>query len=154
MTMPEMAQAVSTCVHCGFCVPVCPTWDILREENDSPRGRLYLTRAEAEGRVDPARAFAMHIGRCLGCRACESVCPAGVPYGQLLEKARATRKEVALEEARGSLLDFTIPIPLPKSVERIVGLKDATGKLERVARTRVTSPRPTLALDGLRPRSA
>ncbi len=79
---------LATCVHCGFCVPECPTWDLLREENDSPRGRLYLMRAETDGRVDPAGAFALHLGRCLGCRACESVCPAGVPYGHLLEKAR------------------------------------------------------------------
>ena len=82
-------ELLSACVHCGFCVPVCPTWDILREENDSPRGRLYLMRAEADGRVDPAGAFSVHLGRCLGCRACESVCPAGVPYGHLLERARA-----------------------------------------------------------------
>lgn len=82
-------ELLSACVHCGFCVPVCPTWDILREENDSPRGRLYLMRAEADGRVDPSGAFSVHLGRCLGCRACESVCPAGVPYGHLLERARA-----------------------------------------------------------------
>ncbi len=82
-------EFLSACVHCGFCVPVCPTWDILREENDSPRGRLYLMRAEADGRVNPAGAFSVHLGRCLGCRACESVCPAGVPYGHLLERARA-----------------------------------------------------------------
>lgn len=82
-------DSLTACVHCGFCVPVCPTWDILREENDSPRGRLYLMRAEIEGRVDPAGAFADHIGRCVGCRACETVCPAGVPYGHLLEQARA-----------------------------------------------------------------
>jgi glycolate oxidase iron-sulfur subunit len=82
-------ELLSACVHCGFCVPVCPTWDILREENDSPRGRLYLMRAEADGRVDPAGAFSVHLGRCLGCRACESACPAGVPYGHLLEQARA-----------------------------------------------------------------
>jgi len=81
-------ELLAACVHCGFCVPVCPTWDILREENDSPRGRLYLMRAEAEGRVDPAGAFSIHLGRCLGCRACESACPAGVPYGHLLELAR------------------------------------------------------------------
>lgn len=80
---------LAACVHCGFCVPVCPTWDILREENDSPRGRLYLMRAESEGRVDASGAFSMHLGRCLGCRACESVCPAGVPFGHLLERARA-----------------------------------------------------------------
>jgi len=82
-------ELLAACVHCGFCVPVCPTWDILREENDSPRGRLYLMRAEAEGRVDPAGAFSIHMDRCLGCRACESVCPAGVPFGHLLERARA-----------------------------------------------------------------
>jgi glycolate oxidase iron-sulfur subunit len=82
-------ELLAACVHCGFCVPVCPTWDILREENDSPRGRLYLMRAEAEGRVDPSGAFSIHLGRCLGCRACESVCPAGVPFGHLLERARA-----------------------------------------------------------------
>lgn len=82
-------ELLAACVHCGFCVPVCPTWDLLREENDSPRGRLYLMRAEAEGRVDPAGAFSVHMDRCLGCRACESVCPAGVPFGHLLERARA-----------------------------------------------------------------
>lgn len=82
-------ELLATCVHCGFCVPACPTWDILREENDSPRGRLYLMRAEADGRVNPAGAFGVHLGRCLGCRACESVCPAGVPYGHLLERSRA-----------------------------------------------------------------
>ncbi len=82
-------ELLAACVHCGFCVPVCPTWDILREENDSPRGRLYLMRAEVEGRVDPAGAFSIHMNRCLGCRACESVCPAGVLFGHLLERSRA-----------------------------------------------------------------
>ncbi len=87
---PDVSDELLTaCVHCGFCIPVCPTWDILREENDSPRGRLYLMRAEADGRVDPAGAFSVHLGRCLGCRACESVCPAGVSFGHLLERARA-----------------------------------------------------------------
>lgn len=82
-------ELLAACVHCGFCIPVCPTWDILREENDSPRGRLYLMRAESEGRVQAGGAFSLHLGRCLGCRACESVCPAGVPFGHLLERARA-----------------------------------------------------------------
>lgn len=83
------ADSMTACVHCGFCVPACPTWDLLGDENDSPRGRLYLMRAEGEGRVSPDGAFAVHLQRCLGCRACESVCPAGVPYGHLLERARA-----------------------------------------------------------------
>jgi glycolate oxidase iron-sulfur subunit len=104
-------ELLSACVHCGFCVPVCPTWDILREENDSPRGRLYLMRAEADGRVDPAGAFSVHLGRCLGCRACESVCPAGVPYGHLLERARARipARPMARRRTRWFLAALTNP---------------------------------------------
>ena len=104
-------ELLSACVHCGFCVPVCPTWDILREENDSPRGRLYLMRAEADGRVDPAGAFSIHLGRCLGCRACESACPAGVPYGHLLEQARTRipTRPVALRRKRWFLSALTNP---------------------------------------------
>ncbi|MDT8437191.1 MAG: heterodisulfide reductase-related iron-sulfur binding cluster [Gemmatimonadota bacterium] len=76
------------CVHCGFCLPACPTYEVLLDENDSPRGRLALMRAHEEGRIGSEGAFQLHIGRCLGCRACETACPAGVPYGSLLERAR------------------------------------------------------------------
>ena len=77
------------CIHCGLCLEACPTYVITGNENDGPRGRLYLMRAVAEGRLEnTSSAFQTHIDRCLGCRACEQVCPAGVEYGQLLEASR------------------------------------------------------------------
>jgi glycolate oxidase iron-sulfur subunit len=87
----EQKDRLLPCVHCGFCLPACPTYNRLGDEADSPRGRLHLMQAVVEGRLDPASdAFRTHIDRCLGCRACEPVCPSGVEYGTLLEYARET----------------------------------------------------------------
>ncbi len=82
---------LDACVHCGFCLPACPTYLALEDENDSPRGRLVLMRALLDGRVAADDANAMrHFDQCLGCRGCETACPSGVPYGALLEATRAT----------------------------------------------------------------
>ena len=93
-TLTLQEDKLLACIHCGLCLEACPTYVITGNENDGPRGRLYLMRAVAEGRIEKtSNAFATHIDRCLGCRACEQVCPAGVEYGQLLEASR----EVLLE---------------------------------------------------------
>lgn len=85
---------INACVHCGFCLQACPTYLNLEDENDSPRGRIFLMRSMLEGTVAPTDAMVkQHIDQCLGCRACEPVCPSGVPYGQLLEATRATLNE-------------------------------------------------------------
>lgn len=81
---------IDACVHCGFCLPACPTYLALEDENDSPRGRIVLMRAVLDGRVAPDDPAMQHIDQCLGCRGCETACPSGVPYGALLEATRAT----------------------------------------------------------------
>jgi len=76
------------CIHCGLCLASCPTYLETGNENDSPRGRIYLMRAVQEGRLALGQTAVRHIDSCLGCRACEAVCPSGVQYGDLLEHTR------------------------------------------------------------------
>jgi len=84
---PDMEKMLD-CVHCGFCLPTCPTYLVLGNEMDSPRGRIYLMRAAAEGRIGISPSFVKHMSLCLVCRACETACPSGVQFGSLMEAAR------------------------------------------------------------------
>ncbi len=82
-------EGVNQCVHCGLCLASCPTFAELGTEMDSPRGRIFLIKALAEGRMALTDSTTRHLSLCLDCRACETVCPAGVPYGRLIEAAKA-----------------------------------------------------------------
>jgi glycolate oxidase iron-sulfur subunit len=91
---------ISTCVHCGLCLPSCPTYRETGLEMFSPRGRIYLMKAVADGRIGlESDVFQEQMSACLNCRACEAVCPSGVEYGQILEASR-TQIEQARADGR------------------------------------------------------
>jgi glycolate oxidase iron-sulfur subunit len=88
----ELREVVSDCVHCGFCLPACPTYQLWGEEMDSPRGRIHLIGQLLDG-VQASEAAAAHVDRCLGCMACVPACPSGVRYDRLIEAARSWIEE-------------------------------------------------------------
>jgi glycolate oxidase iron-sulfur subunit len=86
---PPPVKLIDECVHCGFCLPNCPTYSLWGEEMDSPRGRIYLMKMASEGLVRLEETFVQHFDRCLGCMACMTACPSGVKYDKLFESTRA-----------------------------------------------------------------
>jgi glycolate oxidase iron-sulfur subunit len=101
----QAAEAiVRNCVHCGFCTATCPTYQLLGDELDGPRGRIYLIKQVLEG-AEPTRKTQQHLDRCLTCRNCESTCPSGVEYGNLIDLGR-------------KLVDAKVPRPLPERALR------------------------------------
>lgn len=86
---PPSTKIIDTCVHCGFCLPVCPTYVLWNEEMDSPRGRIYLIKMASEGAATINPQWVGHFDTCLGCMACMTACPSGVDYGKLIEATRA-----------------------------------------------------------------
>lgn len=109
-----MAEAVQKCVHCGFCLPACPTYQVHGEEMDSPRGRIFLMKEVLEGRVELNEAE-LYVDRCLGCVSCETACPSGVPYGELLTAFRATsepqRERTIVDRTLRRFILETLPYP-------------------------------------------
>jgi glycolate oxidase iron-sulfur subunit len=138
-------ERLMECTHCGLCLPFCPTYRELGVEMDSPRGRIYLVRALEEERVQVTERLALHLDLCVGCRACETACPSGVEFGQILEHGRF----LLGKEHGGSspVLDLLYSRVLPKK-SRIVGL----GRLLALYRqSPLRSLTPALGRRGLLP---
>jgi len=128
----EAAERIlRTCVHCGFCLATCPTYQILGDELDSPRGRIYLMKQVFEG-ATPSAKTQLHLDRCLTCRNCETTCPSGVEYGKLLDigrhiveekvgrSASAAATRVALKTGLGSPMLFNTALKLGQSVRGLM----------------------------------
>jgi glycolate oxidase iron-sulfur subunit len=132
-----MARAIETCVHCGFCLAACPTYRVLGEEMDSPRGRIVLMKSALEGEL-PVEATLPFVDRCLGCMACVPACPSGVAYNDLLPAyrahAEARRGRGPVEAAARLLTHETLPYP------GRFRLAAAAGRLARPARGLLPEP--------------
>ena len=159
-----MAQAgpvradLESCIHCGMCLQACPTYVITGLETESPRGRIHLMQALLEGRAEPTPAVTVHFDRCLACRACEAVCPVGVPYGELIEDQRAQLAALSPPVLPRVLRWFFFHwlLPDPEHLDRaarILSLYERSGLrglLRRMGARRLL-PRRLRMLEGLQP---
>ena len=109
----EADSILRTCVHCGFCTATCPTYQLLGDELDSPRGRIYLIKEVLEGNAVTAKTQ-MHLDRCLTCRACETTCPSGVQYGRLVDIGRNIVDQHVSRPLSQSLMRTALRIVLPR----------------------------------------
>jgi glycolate oxidase iron-sulfur subunit len=152
----QQAVTAQPCVHCGLCLPACPTYALFGTEMDSPRGRIALIRAAAEGRIDLAGAFQEHIQLCLACRACETACPSGVQYGALVEVARTSLEESRQPDLieriiRWLALRQLMPrLPRLKGIARLARLYQTLG-LSTLAQRMGFLPERLKTLEGLLP---
>ena len=110
----EADRILRSCVHCGFCNATCPTYQLLGDELDGPRGRIYLIKNMLESN-SASRSTQLHLDRCLTCRACETTCPSGVEYGKLADIGRAAAEEMVerpwAEKITRHLLRAILPYP-------------------------------------------
>jgi glycolate oxidase iron-sulfur subunit len=155
---PEIAL-IDDCVHCGFCLPACPTYVLWGEEMDSPRGRIYMMKKSAQGEAPLDQRFGMHMDNCLGCMACMTACPSGVQYNKLIEDTRAQVERNVPRSTTDSLfrklLFATFPyvrrlrlLALPMLIYQRTGLQ----KLLRASGLLRLLPKRLLQMESLLPR--
>jgi glycolate oxidase iron-sulfur subunit len=143
---PEVAESaaqIRKCVHCGFCTATCPTYVLLGDERDSPRGRIELIRAMLESEAPPTKATVTHIDRRLSCLACRTTCPSGVDYGQLIDHARAHIEQTYRRPWPERLLRALIPAVLTHPMRLKLAL--AAGRRARPLEPFVARVSPQLA---------
>src|SRR5271166_4479604 len=154
-------SVLQKCIHCGMCLPTCPTYDETKMERNSPRGRIALMRRVADGKLEVTQAFGQELYFCLGCLTCETVCPAGVRYGEMFEHARADIEQAGvMRNPKRDLVRvltlrwlFTHPQAL-RAVGRLVWFYQASGLESLVRRLILTAllPPRLRALEPLTPR--
>ncbi len=154
----DMARAVGACVHCGFCLPTCPTYATMGEEMDSPRGRIFLMKEVLEGELELELALPF-IDNCLGCLACVTACPSGVEYGSLITPFRAyaeeRRERPPMERAQRGVVLRTLPYPWRFRLAARMGrlgrpfarlMPDSLGAMLRLLPERLPKARPLPAV--------
>jgi glycolate oxidase iron-sulfur subunit len=151
---PEGAEAegiLRSCVHCGFCTATCPTYQLLGDENDGPRGRIYLIQSLLEG--NPVGEITQrHLDRCLGCRSCETTCPSGVRYGRLLDISRPMLEARVSRPFRDRVKRWLIRAVLPHR-GRFTLLMGMAAWIRPVLPTRLSRQIPRLGTEAVWPQA-
>ena len=147
---------IDKCVHCGFCLPTCPSYLLLGQEMDSPRGRIYMMKAGVEGRLPMTAAVVQHFDTCLGCMACETACPSGVRYAPLVEETRAAIEHHHSRSAGDSIfrnLLFQV-LPYPARLRLLAAPLRLAHAIARVPALIAILPKRVRNLLALAPRAA
>src|SRR6478736_2529514 len=142
-------SVLQQCMHCGMCLPTCPTYDQTKQERNSPRGRIALMRAVADGVLDISHEFAEEMSYCLGCLACQTACPAGVNSAELFETARSDIEEAGVQPGvarqiwRALTLGFLCRYPLAlRTAGRLLRFYQRSGLESLVRRSGATELLP------------
>jgi glycolate oxidase iron-sulfur subunit len=147
--LAHLYESTLDCVHCGLCLPVCPTYRETGRETASPRGRIYLMRATAEGRVPLGERLAEEAYLCLGCRACETACPSGVRFGRLVEETRAAVEDAGLRRGAAKRIETWALRGVIPHRRRLRAALDALRAVQLLRLDRIAAPLLPQSLRGL-----